>query len=102
MLHTFAWVSYVRGDRRTSAILIREARALRAEIAERDKTAHRNLTEYQNEMIQIFERLDKNLRSTLSGHQKSYIEQLKIQAFNSHLAVQDLKSFMSVERDQDG
>lgn len=81
--------------------LIRESRSLRVEVAGWDRVAIRYLSEYETKMCRGFEDLEKTLRSSLDEYQKSYLEQFKIQAFNSHLAVQDLKSFICAERDYD-
>lgn len=99
LLYTFSLISYVWRDRRISSTLIRESRALRAEL---DKAAIRDLTEVQKSLYQSFERFEKNLTSTLNEHEKYYLEQLKTQAFNSHLAVQELKSFIIEEPDNVG
>lgn len=102
LLYTFSLISCVWNDRRSSTLLVRESRALRAQIAERDKVASADLTDNHKELLQSIERLEKNLEAALNEYQKNYLEQLKTQAFNSHLAVQELKSVIFSERDHNG
>lgn len=90
LLYTFSWISYVSNDRRISNTLLRESRALR------------DLTTQQTKISRSLEDLETGLRTSLDEYQKACLDEIKIQAFNSHLAVQDLKTYMPVERDHHG
>lgn len=96
-LYTFSLVTYVWRDRRTTTRVLRETCALRAEIDGLKKAEMGDLTAEHRAMIQRIERVETNLNSALNEYHNSYLAELKTQAFNSHLAVQDLKSFIAGE-----
>lgn len=101
IFYTYSIISYVWVSRRNSSLIIRESRALRAEVDQLDTAAFRDLTEGQKKVLESFELFEENLTSTLSKYQTSYLEQLKTQSFNNHLAVQDLKSVFTAESNHD-
>jgi len=98
--YTLSWVAYVWKNRRTLSSIIRECRALRVEI-ERDKAAASNLMESQKKISRSLELFEANLMSALTEYQESYRRELKTQAFNSHLAIEEFKASIIAERDCD-
>lgn len=101
LFYTFSWILYVWGDRRSFSMLIRETRGLRSELVQKGITSTGGPEANQEIIADGFERLETGLRSTLDEYQESYRRELKVQSFNSHLAVQEVKSLIFAERDHD-